>query len=62
MKRITVWMLLMAVFLNVKAVLKEKDLDQTLSVLRVELTKYHLELTNQADERKQQNQEIIGQL
>jgi len=44
------------------AVLKEKDLEQTLSVLRSELTEYHQELTSQAQERKNQTREIIHQL
>ena len=44
------------------AVLKEKDLEQTLRVLRSELTEYHQELTSQADERKEQTRSIIIQL
>ena len=44
------------------AVLKEKDLEQTLSVLRQELVDYHLELTGQAGARKKQNQQTIKEL
>ena len=44
------------------AVLKEKDLDMTLNVLRSELTEYYLELLNKADERKAMSQGIINEL
>lgn len=44
------------------AVLKERDLEQTLEILRIELTEYHRELANMNTERKQQNQRILAQL
>ena len=44
------------------AVLKEKDLDQTLNVLRTELTEKHTELHLQADQRKEEARNIINQL
>lgn len=47
---------------SAKAVLKEKDLEQTLKVLRSELTERHQELTLMAEERKQQTRDIIQQL
>jgi len=63
MKRIyTIIALLAVVCLQASAVLKEKDLEQTLSVLRQELTEYHHELTDMASERKQRNQDIIREL
>ena len=44
------------------AVLKEQNLEQTLNVLRQELTSSHHELTTMADERKQQTTDILQQL
>lgn len=44
------------------AVLKEKDLEQTLSVLRVELTNYQRKLSNQVNDRKQQTRDIVTEL
>jgi len=50
---------LMATFLvEVQAVLKEKDLNQTLVVLRNELIERHHELTGSANDRRQQNDGI----
>lgn len=54
--------MLMAFVLESGAVLKEKDLEQTLSVLRHELIDYHRELNGQAGERKEQNKEILNRL
>ena len=44
------------------AVLKERDLEKTLEILRTELIEYHRDLTNMTSERKQQNEQIFGQL
>ena len=44
------------------AVLKERDLNQTLEILRAELTDYHRNLTHMSTERKQQNEQIFGEL
>ena len=44
------------------AVLKERDLDQTLEILRAELTEYHRNLTSMTSERKQQNEAIFAHL
>jgi small-conductance mechanosensitive channel len=49
---LTVWLM------SAHAVLKEKDLDNTLSILRTELTKYHAELERQTGFMKHQ-QEVI---
>jgi small-conductance mechanosensitive channel len=62
MKRLTIILLLFAFVLPSLAVLKERNLPQTLSVLRQELTESHHELTSMATERKQQAQDIIMQL
>ena len=44
------------------AVLKEKNLEQTLSILRQELTTYHRELSEQMEQRRKQQEEIRHQL
>ena len=44
------------------AVLKERDLDQTLEILRAELTEYRRNLTSMTAERKEQNEQIRSQL
>ena len=61
-KTIVLLLFLLLVILQAHAVLKEKDLEQTLSVLRVELTDYQEELSSQVNERKQQTRDIINQL
>ena len=48
--------------LQAEAVLKEKDLEQTLNVLREELSEYHKEQQSQANARKQQTRDIVAQL
>ena len=50
--------LLLTIISPALAVLKEKDLDNTLSILRTELTKYHAELERQTGFMKHQ-QEVI---
>ena len=58
MKRpILLLILLFASLLQAEAVLKEKDIEQPLSVLRQELTEYHQELTSQSSERRKQNEQ-----
>ncbi len=44
------------------AVLKEKDLEQTLTVLRSELVERHNELTNETSQRRLQNRDIQNEL
>ena len=63
MKRILATIIaITAILSSSHAVLKEKDLEQTLSVLRVELTNYQRELSNQANDRKQQTRDIVNEL
>ena len=62
MKRIVLFLSAMLCFIDSFAVLKEKNLEQTLGVLRSELTEYHLDLSNLSSVRKQQTKEIISQL
>ena len=61
-KRLILITLYLFTVLAAHAVLKEKDLEQTLSVLRSELTETHQELINMAESRKQQTREVIQQL
>ena len=52
MKRIITFLLILLTTVSAHGVLKEKNLDQTLQILRTELTEYHRELS----ERLQKNQ------
>lgn len=49
----------LALSLPSHAVLKEKNIDNTLSLLRVELTKYHTELERQSDMIKEQQEQVM---
>lgn len=62
MKKIIATLLALMVITDIQAVLKEKDLEQTLNVLRSELTEKHQELTSQADQRKDDARNIVNQL
>jgi len=53
---------MMGFTLQASAVLKEKDLEGTLSILRAELTKYYNELTSQREARKEQSQQVFLKL
>ena len=48
--------------LQVHAVLKEKDLPQTLQILRTELTSYHREMSVMIMQNRQQNSGVMNQL
>ena len=63
MKRLFLLMLFALTMVpHAHAVLKEKDLEQTLSVLRFELIERHKELSNSAGERRQQNTAVMKEL
>ena len=62
MKKIIATLLVLLITMNMHAVLKEKNLEQTLSILRTELTQKHQELNSLAEERKTETQEIINEL
>ena len=62
MKRIISIALFLVAVIQAHAVLKERNLEQTLRVLRTELTERHQELSSQADERKQQTADVVQQL
>ena len=62
MKKIIATLLALMVITDIQAVLKEKDLEQTLNVLRSELTEKHQELTNEADQRRDDARNIVNQL
>ena len=62
MKRLITILFLFLFIIEAQAVLKEQNLEQTLSVLRAELTERYQELSSQAELRKQQTKDIIQQL
>ncbi len=61
-KRILIILFALAVTLGAHAVLKEKDLSQTLQILRTELTNYHRELSERMEKDKQQSELVRNQL
>ena len=62
MKRILALSIVMLMTLSSHAVLKEKDLDQTLQILRTELTSYDRELTERMERAKQHSEQLRQQL
>ena len=62
MKKLILILILLIGTLQVHAVLKEKDLPQTLQILRTELTDYHRELSDQIEMNKIQREQIRDQL
>ncbi len=62
MKRLIILLIALVCTMSIKAVLKEQNLEQTLSVLRAELTERHQELESLAGARKEQARDIIQQL
>ena len=63
MKKILIILaLITGVVSEAEAVLKEKNLDSTLVILRAELVKHYQELSSQRDEQREQNQEVFRNL
>jgi hypothetical protein len=62
MKRILTLLAVIAMVMPASAVLKEKDLPQTLQILRTELTNYHRELSQQIELSKKKNEQVRNQL
>ena len=63
MKKILIIMaLILGMVSEADAVLKEKNLDSTLVILRAELTKHYQELNDQRVEQRQQSQEVFRNL
>ena len=63
MKKILIILaLIMGVVSEAGAVLKEKNLDSTLVILRAELVKHYQELNSQRDQQREQNQEVFKNL
>ena len=62
MKRLTTLIIILLTTLSVHAVLKEKDLSQTLQILRTELTDYHCELSERLEKDKKQSEQVRDQL
>ena len=61
-KLLIILILIMGIVGEARAVLKEKNLDSTLVILRAELTKHYQELTDQRDEQRRQSQEVFNNL
>ena len=61
-KLLIILILIMGMVGEAKAVLKEKNLDSTLVILRAELTKHYQELTDQRDEQRRQSMEVFNNL
>ena len=63
MKRILIVMaLLLGITIETSAVLKEKDLEQTLAILKIELKQYNDDLTQRSAVRNARNKALIAQL
>ena len=62
MKRILTVLLVLFTTLGAQAVLKEKDLQQTLQILRTELTTHHRELSQQIEMNRKQSDQVRQQL
>ena len=62
MKRFATIFLVMLITLSTHAVLKEKDLPQTLQILRTELMNYHRELSQMIEMNKKQSENMRNQL
>jgi small-conductance mechanosensitive channel len=58
MKRLISILLVLLSVLQTQAVLKEKDLSQTLQILRMELTTHHRELSQQIEMNKKQSERV----
>ena len=61
-KRLLVFVFCLLMTAEAGAVLKEKDLQQTLAILKTELQRYNMELKERANVRKQRNKAIIQEL
>jgi len=62
MRRIITFIFLLLTAVHASAVLKEKDLAQTLQILRTELTTYHRELTERLEQNRKQSEQVRDQL
>ena len=62
MRRLLTIIVILATTLSAHAVLKEKDLPQTLQILRSELVNYHRELTGMIEQNRKQSESVRNQL
>ena len=62
MRRIITFLLILLTAVSAHAVLKEKNLDQTLQILRTELTEYHRELSERLQKNQKQSEQLRNQL
>ena len=61
-KLLLIGVLLTFMLTEAGAVLKEKDLQQTLAILKTELLRYNMQLKERSEVRKQRNKTIILEL
>ena len=62
MKKILLLFIILVCVTDAHAVLKEKDLPQTLQILRTELTTFHREMSQMLEINKKQSERVRGQL
>ncbi|MBQ8066268.1 MAG: mechanosensitive ion channel [Prevotella sp.] len=62
MKRVIIFIVIFLGALNAGAVLKEKNLSQTLQILRTELSHHHQELAEQLKKNQKQDEQLRSQL
>ena len=62
MNRLLIALFCLLMMTEVGAVLKEKDLNQTLAILQIELEQYNTELSSRSAARKARNKQIIMEL
>ena len=62
MRRFLTLIVILLTTLQASAVLKEKDLSQTLQILRTELTNYHRELSERIEMDRKQSEQVRNQL
>ena len=62
MNRLLIALFCLLMTTEVGAVLKEKDLNQTLAILQIELEQYNTELSSRTAARKARNKQIIMEL
>jgi len=62
MKKVILLFIILLTAIDTHAVLKEKDLPQTLQILRTELTNYHREMAQMLEQNKRQSEAVRNRL
>ena len=62
MKKVILLLIILLSAIDTHAVLKEKDLPQTLQILRTELTNYHREMAQMLEQNKRQSEAVRSRL